>query len=256
MSLQQVINQVNANGGPAFIPYIMAGDGDLANLPRTIARLETLGATAIEVGIPFTDPVADGPIIEEAGMRALAKGTTLTKIIEVLKLNRSEFSIPLIFMSYLNPILAYGAERFAKEAAEAGVAGAIIPDMPLEERDIIYPQLKENGIDLIQLIALTSDRERMAKLAAASEGFIYAVTVNGVTGERQTFGDELAGHFATLKEYANVPVLAGFGISNASHVEFFAGLCDGVIVGSKIVSSLHENNWEAIEELMNFHTVK
>ena len=250
MSLQQAINQVNTENRPAFIPYVMAGDGGLSNLPSTIRRLEKLGATAIEVGIPFTDPVADGPVIEEAGMRALANGTTLTTIIETLKNSRDEFSIPLIFMSYLNPILAYGQERFARDAYEAGVRGVIVPDMPLEEKDILHPFLQASNIALIQLISLTSDANRMEKLAKASEGFIYAVTVNGVTGVRQTFNGELADHFATLKQLSNVPVLAGFGISSAEHVEQFATMCDGVIVGSKIVASLAADNWGEIEELM------
>ena len=250
MLLQQAIEQVNTNKRPAFIPYIMAGDGGLANLPSIISRLEKLGATAIEIGIPFTDPVADGPIIEEAGMRALANGTTLKKVIETLQSNRDEFSIPLIFMSYLNPILAYGQEQFAQDAYEAGVRGVIIPDMPLEEKDILHPYLKASNIALIQLISLTSDADRMEKLAKASEGFIYAVTVNGVTGVRQTFKDELATHFAKLKQLTNVPVLAGFGISTAKQVEHFATMCDGVIVGSKIVSAIAGNDWASIERLM------
>lgn len=252
MLLQQAINQVNNENRPAFIPYVMAGDGGLSNLPSTIRRLEKLGATAIEVGIPFTDPVADGPVIEEAGMRALANGTTLKNIIETLKNSRNEFSIPIIFMSYLNPILAYGQDRFARDAYEAGVRGVIVPDMPLEEKDILHPFLQASNIALVQLISLTSNAERMEKLAKASEGFIYAVTVNGVTGVRQTFNDELASHLAILKQLSNVPVLAGFGISSAEHVEQFATMCDGVIVGSKIVASLAENNWEAIEQLMGY----
>ncbi len=250
MSLQQAIENVNNKNRPAFIPYVMAGDGGLANLPSTIIRLEKLGATAIEIGIPFTDPVADGPVIEEAGMRALANGTTLKNVIETLRNSREEFSIPLIFMSYLNPILAYGQEQFARDAYEAGVRGVIIPDMPLEEKDILHPFLQTSNIALIQLISLTSDVNRMEKLAKASEGFIYAVTVNGVTGVRQSFNDDLPTHFATLKQLSNVPVLAGFGISTAEHVEQFAEMCDGVIVGSKIVASLATNNWNEIEKLM------
>ena len=250
MSLQQAIEQVNTINRPAFIPYVMAGDGGLANLPSIISRLEKLGATAIEIGIPFTDPVADGPVIEEAGMRALANGTTLKKVIETLRNNRNEFSIPLIFMSYLNPILAYGQEQFARDAYEAGVRGVIIPDMPLEEKDILHPYLKASNIALIQLISLTSDADRMEKLSKASEGFIYAVTVNGVTGVRKTFNDELATHFAKLKQLSNVPVLAGFGISTAEHVEHFAKMSDGVIVGSRIVSAIADNDWASIENLM------
>lgn len=244
--LQQAIEQVKT----AFIPYLMAGDGGLETLKPTILRLQQLGVTAIEVGIPFTDPVADGPTIEAAGMRALAAGATLRTIIETLTSFADELTIPLVAMTYLNPILAYGADDFARDAYAAGIRGVIVPDMPFEESNIIHPALKANSIDLVQLISLTSDAARIEKLAHASEGFIYAVTINGITGERAHFAEHLAAHFAKLKEQSQIPVLAGFGISKPEHIEHFAAFSDGVIVGSKIVDSLYKGDWATIEALV------
>lgn len=249
MTLQCAIENVNAASKPAFIPYIMAGDGGLSNLPLILSRLQKFGATAIEVGIPFTDPVADGPVIEQAGMRALQNGATLKTIIQTLRENRNSYDVPLIFMSYLNPILAYGVERFAKDAAEVGVHGVIVPDMPLEESGVLHPALRAQKIALVQLISLTSPPERIEKLARASEGFIYAVTVNGTTGERAQFAGNLPTHFEKIKQVSKVPILAGFGISTAAHIEQFASICNGVIIGSKIVQAIHEDKWDEIEAL-------
>ena len=250
MSLQQAIEKVNKAGKTAFIPYVMAGDGQLSNLPSTIVRLQNLGATAIEVGIPFSDPVADGPIIEEAGNRALANGTTLKKVLQMLAQEQEQITIPIIMMTYLNPVIAYGSEKFAVDAKAAGVSAVIIPDMPYEERDTVYPALQNANINLIQLVSLTSTKDRKQLLTSASEGFVYAVTVNGITGSRQEFDTKLAEHFAELKQLSPVPVIAGFGISSREHIELFSTFCDGVIVGSKIVQSLHENDWDSIEQLL------
>lgn len=251
MTLQQSIERVNTAGGKAFIPYIMAGDGGLQILKPTILRLQQLGVTAIEIGIPFTDPVADGPTIEQSGERALAAGATLRNVLETLRSFADELTIPLVAMTYLNPILAYGAENFARDAFSAGIRGVIVPDMPYEESEIIHPALKGTGIALIQLISLTSPIERIEKLAQASEGFIYAVTVNGITGARANFAENLAQHFAKLQAASSIPVLAGFGISTPAHVEQFSTYSDGVIVGSKIISCLQDNDWEAIEALVD-----
>jgi tryptophan synthase alpha chain len=250
MKLQQMIEQVNTQGKKAFIPYVMAGDGGLHHLAPTILKFQQLGATAIEVGIPFTDPVADGPVIEDAGNRALKNGVTLSKVIEALRQFKDARTIPVIVMTYLNPILAYGIEEFAEAAASAGIQAVIIPDMPLEERNTVYPALLANDIDLIQLVSLTSTTERQKQLVEASEGFVYAVTVNGITGERQTFEQSLAAHFNTLKSISPLPVIAGFGISTREHIETFSHFSDGVIVGSKIVQALHENDWASIEYLL------
>lgn len=248
--LTNSIQKIISNGDKAFVPYIMAGDGGLNNLKPTILKFQQLGVATIEVGIPFTDPVADGPTIQRAGERALANGTTLAKVLNTLREFADELTIPLVVMTYLNPILAYGVEKFAEDAYAAGIRGVIIPDMPLEESDIVQPALRKANINLVQLVTLTSTKERIERLTRASEGFIYAVTVNGITGERSSFESSLEEHFKNLKSYTDLPVLAGFGISTPSHVQSFGSFCDGVIVGSKIVDSLHRNDWETIERLV------
>lgn len=250
MTLQKQLEKVLANGDKLFAPYIMAGDGGLETLKPTILKLQQIGVSAIEVGIPFTDPVADGPTIEQAGERALAHGVTLKKILAELTSFVSEIQVPLVAMTYLNPILAYGIEAFARDAKLAGIKGLIVPDMPYEESALLHATLKENDIALVQLVSLMSPPERIKKLATASEGFIYAVTVNGTTGERTSFASELAEHFANLKSASNIPVLAGFGISTPEHVKSFGEIADGVIVGSKIVTALVEQDWATIEKLV------
>lgn len=250
MMLQQAIEQVLTKGDKAFVPYIMAGDGGLETLKSTILKLQQLGVSAIEVGIPFTDPVADGPTIEQAGERALSHGVTLRNVLVELTSFVGEISVPLVAMTYLNPILAYGIEAFAHDAKAAGIHGLIVPDMPFEESHLIHPALKENGVALVQLISLTSPPERVKKLAKASEGFIYAVTVNGITGERSGFTNHLQAHFETLKVHSKIPVLAGFGISTPEQVKGFSEFADGVIVGSKIVTALVEQDWATIDALV------
>lgn len=249
--LTEAIQKVISRGDKAFIPYIMAGDGGLDQLKPTILKLQKLGVTAIEVGIPFTDPVADGPTIQKAGERALANGTTLQNVLTTLHSFSGEITVPLVAMTYLNPILAYDIEKFAQDASSAGIRGVIIPDMPLEESDIVQPALRQHDINLVQLVTLTSTNDRVEKLTKASEGFIYAVTVNGITGARSSFATSLEDHFKRVKSYTNLPVLAGFGISTPIHVESFSSFSDGVIVGSKIVDSLHQNDWDTIEQLIN-----
>lgn len=249
-ALTKAFEAVNAAGCKAFVPYIMAGDGGLQKLRPTILRLQELGVTAIEVGIPFTDPVADGPTIEEAGYRALKEGATLRTVLHELASFREEITVPLVAMTYLNPILAYGVELFAIDAKEAGIEGIIVPDMPLEESSIIHDALRISDIDLVQLVSLTSSADRVQKLTAASEGFIYAVTVNGITGARQAFEQQLEAHFAQLKSYTTKPILAGFGISTPEQVQALSQISDGVIVGSKIVAALENDDWATIEALV------
>ncbi|MEK9197351.1 tryptophan synthase subunit alpha [Ureibacillus sp. 179-F W5.1 NHS] len=248
--LKKTILSITAQGHKAFVPYIMAGDGGLNKLQPTILKLQQLGVTAIEVGIPFTDPVADGPTIERAGERALANGTTLHTVLETLTSFASELTVPLVAMTYLNPILAYGTEKFAKDARAAGIRGVIIPDMPLEESEIVQPALKNASIDLVQLVSLTSTPERIERLTKRSEGFIYAVTVNGITGARSSFATQLDEHFKKIQTYTDTPVLAGFGISTPDHVKSFGSFCSGVIVGSKIVDCLVQDDWTTIENLV------
>ncbi|MEK5232688.1 tryptophan synthase subunit alpha [Lysinibacillus sp. FSL K6-0232] len=249
-TLQQAIEQVQIAGHKAFIPYIMAGDGGLETIQPTILSLQQLGVTAIEVGIPFTDPVADGPTIEQAGERALAAGVTLRKVLQTLASFREEIKVPLVVMTYFNPVLAYGLDNFAQACVAAGVKGLIVPDVPLEESEILREALNPYAIDIVQLVSLTSPPERIARIAAASQGFVYAVTVNGITGARADFADNLEQHFARLRQASPIPVLAGFGISTPEQVKSMGALGDGVIVGSAIVTALHKGDMATVQALV------
>ncbi|WP_073199784.1 tryptophan synthase subunit alpha [Gracilibacillus kekensis] len=248
--IDQAFKQVLDRGDKAFVPYIMAGDGGLDQLDEQLAFLEEAGATVVELGIAFSDPVADGPTIQEAGLRALANGVSLSAVLETLKKSKAERKIPIVLMTYINPIHTYGIEAFAKSCEEAGVDGLIIPDLPLEEERLIVPTLQENKIALIRLAALTSTEERLTEIAKRTEGFLYAVTVTGTTGARASFQDELGAHLASLREKSNAPVLAGFGVSTPEHVRSLTEHCDGVIVGSKIVDSLYKGDRKVIRELI------
>ena len=211
-----------------FVPYIMAGDNEkgLAGLQETIQFLEELGVSAIEVGIPFSDPVADGPVIEEAGLRSLAHGTTTEELVQTIQ--HLETSVPLVIMTYFNP---YGLENFFRDVEGTAVKGVIIPDLPHEHADLVEPLLVDKDIALVPLVSLTTGIERQKKLIHDAEGFIYAVAVNGVTGKAGSYRDDLDHHLAQLHEIASIPVLTGFGVSSMEDVHRFNKVSDGVIVG-------------------------
>ncbi|MEK4760517.1 tryptophan synthase subunit alpha [Viridibacillus sp. FSL E2-0187] len=249
-TLQKVVEAKVTEGEKAFVAYIMAGDGGLDSLREQILFLQDSGVTAIELGIPFTDPVADGPVIQEAGLRALEAGANLRNIIKTISTFKEEIHTPLVVMTYLNPIIAYGILNFIKACEQSGVSGLIIPDLPLEESTIITNELQGTDIALVQLVSLTSPQQRIEKIAKSAEGFIYAVTVNGTTGVRQEFTEQLEQHLANLKIVSKVPVLAGFGISNAQQVKEIGAMADGVIVGSAIVQAFHDGNNKQITELL------
>lgn len=248
--LVNAINACTERGNKAFVPYIMAGDGGVTALKEQILFLQEAGVTAIELGIPFSDPVADGPVIQEAGERALAHGITLRKVLKELTLFIDEVTVPLVIMSYLNPILSYGISEFVKDCGNSGVRGLIVPDLPLEESDLLRDALADSDIALIQLVSLTSPPERIKKITAEGEGFIYAVTVNGITGVRDGFGDDLQVHLEGLKAVSPVPVLAGFGISTPEQVRTIGAFADGVIVGSAIVDAFHRGDLSKVAALV------
>ncbi|WLR57654.1 tryptophan synthase subunit alpha [Mesobacillus subterraneus] len=235
----------------AFVPYIMAGDGGLETLKDKLLFLQESGADAVEIGIPFSDPVADGPTIQEAGIRAHSSGTTLRKVLENVETFKTEISIPLILMTYLNPLVAYGFEKFSEDAANAGISGCIIPDLPLEEEDLILPELEQKGISLIRLVTLTTPIGRIKEIGSRARGFIYAVTVTGITGARNNFSEDLAAFLSSVKGSSKVPVLAGFGVSNAEQVREVCKHCDGVIVGSKIIDLFEQGDLNGIKQLVN-----
>ena len=248
--LNRTFEKKVSNNEKLFVPYIMAGDGGLDILEERIAFLEECNASAIELGIPFSDPVADGPAIQEAGMRALQEGTTLESVLNTLKNSVKTRRVPIILMTYINPVLQYGPERFAADCKASGVDGAIIPDLPLEEERIIATPFHHYALAFIRLAARTSSEERLRKLADISDGFLYAVSVMGTTGVRSIHDKEVENYLNKLKEYSTAPVLAGFGVSNSKQAQELSSYCDGVIVGSKIVELFHERKTGEIKKLI------
>lgn len=248
--LEKALKLVKERNEKAFVPYIMAGDGGLDQLMEQIIFLESCGATAIEIGIPFSDPVADGPTIQAAGLRALEMGTTLKEVIATIQSLRPIVSLPLIIMTYMNPIYAYGIPAFMEDARKAGVDGLIIPDLPIEEEDIISSYLEVADIDLVRLVTLTSSPERIKEISEKARGFLYAVTVTGITGARADFNEKVGVYLKQLQQASPIPVLAGFGISTSEQVKEMGKYCDGVIVGSKIIELFSEQRKDEIESLI------
>ncbi|MFI3835841.1 tryptophan synthase subunit alpha [Streptococcus equinus] len=248
-TLTKHLKDIKASGKGLFIPYIMAGDHKqgLDGLFDTISLLENSGASAIEVGIPWSDPVADGPVIELAGQRSLAKGVNLQAIVE--KLQEKNVDVPLVIMTYINPIYQYGIEKLIADLKKTSVKGLIIPDLPHEHENLIKPYLENTDIALVPLVSLTTGIERQKVLCKDAEGFIYAVAINGVTGKTGGYRADLDKHLENLKAVADIPVLTGFGVSTKNDIERFNKVSDGVIVGTKIVRDLHEGK---IEDLVDF----
>ncbi|WP_163653435.1 tryptophan synthase subunit alpha [Listeria sp. PSOL-1] len=252
--MKTLTKQLQSSHKPLVVPYIMAGDTGLDHLEEQLLFLEKNGAVAIEVGVPFSDPVADGPVIQAAGLRALSHQVTLEKILTVLA--KSQVKVPLIIMSYFNPIFRYGLEKFVTMAKNTQIKGVIIPDLPFEHQTMFAPFLAESDVALVPLISLTSPTKRIEEVAKQAEGFIYAVTVNGITGERKSFHHDLKKHLAYIKEVSSVPVLAGFGISELQHIQFFSEVCDGVVIGSKIVQMFHQGKQAELENFLKAATSK
>lgn len=237
--------------GKAFIPFITAGDPHLSVTEELIPAMAKAGADLIEIGIPFSDPVAEGIVIQEADARALLAGTTTDKIFESVKRIRMKTSVPLAFMTYLNPIFVYGSERFIKNAAECGIDALIVPDMPFEEKEELKPYCNQYGIDLISLIAPTS-KERIKTIAAEAEGFVYCVSSMGVTGVRKEITTNLGDMISLVKETKNIPCAIGFGISTPEQAVEMSQYADGVIVGSAIVKLAARYGADCIEPICSY----
>lgn len=220
--------------GKAFIPFITAGDPDLETTEKLLYVMAESGADLIEIGIPFSDPIAEGKVIQEADIRSLAAGTTTDKVFELVKKVRNNIKIPLVFMTYLNVVFGYGTEKFMQNCQKCGIDGLIVPDMPFEEKSELSPFCKKYGIELISLIAPTS-HERIKMIASEAEGFLYIVSSLGVTGVRSEITTDIAGMVKLVKESTNVPCAVGFGISTPEQAQKMASVSDGVIVGSAIV---------------------
>lgn len=225
---------------PAFIPYITAGDPTLAQTEAIVPALEAAGADIIELGVPFSDPIGDGAVNQEAAQRALRNHITLTDIFASVKRIRERSQVPLLLFTYYNPVLVYGIARFAREAAAAGVDGVLCVDLPPEEADVYKAALEEAGLRTVFLMAPTSTDERIALIAKQSSGFIYYVSRLGVTGERAELATDLSEAVARIKAHTSKPVAVGFGISKPEHALAVGKIADGVVVGSAIVRLIGE----------------
>lgn len=221
--------------GKAFIPYIMAGDPGIGRTAELVRILEDCGADIIELGVPFSDPLADGPTIQKAAQTALAQGMTLGRVIEFVSDLRKTTQIPVILMTYYNLIFRYGEEKFARDAAEAGVDGMIVPDLPPDEAAALMLFSKKSGLDIIFLLAPTSTEERIKKVSRSSRGFIYYVPITGITGAKLSMDASIEAHVARIRQETGKPVAVGFGISTPEEALEVSRFADGVIVGSAIV---------------------
>lgn len=224
----------------ALIPFLTAGDPDLATSASLIRTLADNGADLIELGVPFSDPMADGPTIQAASERALAAGTTVTKVLQLVAEVRKDCQVPLVLMGYYNPIFRYGAERFAADAAQAGVDGVLLVDLPPEEAGEVAEPLRKAGIALITLLAPTTPLERMKRLAAAAEGYLYYVSMTGVTGTAQITPADIRLTVEQIQGMTEVPVGVGFGITTAEEARAVGEFADGVVVGSALVKIIAE----------------
>jgi tryptophan synthase alpha chain len=230
--------RLRAAGEKALVPFVTAGDPDLATTAELVIAMAEAGADAIELGVPFSDPIADGPTIQRASERALAGGTTLRRILALVKQLRPQVEIPLLLMGYANPFYALGAEGFAQEAAAAGVDGIICPDLPPEEGADLYGALEKAGADAVLLAAPTTTPKRLALLVEKTRGFLYCVSLTGVTGARATVAQDVEASVRAAKALRDIPVCVGFGVSTPAHAAEIGRYADGVVVGGAVVDRI------------------
>lgn len=230
--------------GKAFVAFITCGDPDLQTTAAAVRAAAENGADLIELGIPFSDPTAEGPVIQGANIRALRAGTTTDKIFDLVRELRTDVTIPMVFMTYANVVFSYGAERFISTCREIGIDGLILPDLPFEEKEEFLPVCREYGVDLISLIAPTSEN-RIAMIAKEAEGFLYVVSSLGVTGTRSEIKTDLASIVEVVRQNTDVPCAIGFGISTPEQAKKMADISDGAIVGSAIIKLLEEHGRNA-----------
>ena len=227
-----------------FIPFVTCGDGGLDTTKAIVRKMVENGAGIVELGIPFSDPTAEGPVIQEANIRALEMGVTTDSIFEMVTELRKDVEVPLVFMTYANVVFSYGVSDFMKKASEAGMDGLILPDVPFEEKADFAPEARKYGLDFISLIAPTS-KQRIAMIAKEAEGFVYVVSSLGVTGVRSEIKTDIGSMVRLIRENTDVPCAVGFGISTPAQAEQMYRLSDGVIVGSAIMKIVAEYGKES-----------
>ncbi|MCD8083629.1 MAG: tryptophan synthase subunit alpha [Clostridiales bacterium] len=237
--------------GKAFIPFITCGDPDLETTAKVVRAMAAAGADLIELGVPFSDPTAEGPVIMEANVRALSAGTTTDKVFDMVRDLRKDVTIPLAFMTYANVVFSYGTEKFASICAEIGMDAVILPDVPFEEKEDFAPIFRKYGIDLVSLIAPTS-AERIAMIAKEAEGFIYIVSSLGVTGVRNEITTDIGALVEQVRANTKTPCAVGFGISKPEQARKMAGFSDGAIVGSAIVRLMAQYGRDAAPHVAEY----
>lgn len=240
--------------GKAFIPFITAGDHGIATTERYIRTMVKAGADMIEIGIPFSDPTAEGPVIQAASMRALSTGVKIDDIFDMvrrLRTGNDAITIPLVFMTYVNPIYVYGCEKFFAYCEEVNIAGVIVPDMPFEEKGELQHFASKHGVEVVSLIAPTSEN-RIEMIAKEAEGFVYCVSSLGVTGMRSEIKTDIKSIVDTIRKYTDIPVAVGFGISTPEQAAAMAKVSDGAIVGSAIVKIVAEHGDKADDVLFDY----
>ncbi|CAN5710391.1 tryptophan synthase subunit alpha [soil metagenome] len=222
-----------------FVPFVMGGDPDLATTAQLIGTLSETGATAIEVGVPFSDPIADGPVIQRAAQRAISRGVTLTAVLQMIADTAAD-SAPLVLFSYYNPILQLGLQKFAEEARAAGVAGVLVTDLPAESAGPLRALLHERGIDLIFLLAPTTSDARLRQIAELASGFIYVIARTGVTGTQRELADESEALVRRVRSVTDLPVAVGFGITKRAQAQAVCRYAEAAVVGSRLVAEIEE----------------
>ena len=232
------------NNGKAFIGFVTAGDPDLNTSKEILLSMSKGGCDLIEVGIPFSDPIAEGPVIQDANIRALKNNVTTDDVFALTKSVSQEVDTPMVFMTYLNVLFKYGYDKFLQKAKDSGICGVIIPDLPYEEKDELQSVAKKYGIEVVSLVAPTSE-DRIKMIAADAEGFIYTVSSMGVTGVRSEIKTDLESITKAIKEVTDVPVAIGFGINTPEQARKYSHIADGVIVGSAIVKLVAEHKTDA-----------
>ncbi|MEE9291577.1 MAG: tryptophan synthase subunit alpha [Acidobacteriota bacterium] len=232
--------RARAEGRPAIIPYIAAGDPDLGMTKKIVGALHRGGADIVELGVPFSDPIADGPVNQRAAERALKNGTSIRSVLDLCAQLRKDDAPPVVLFTYYNPIHRMGIDEFARAAAQAGVDGVLVTDLPVEEADDLDEALLESGIDLIFLLAPTSTKERIERTCARARGFIYFISRTGVTGARERLPEGLEARVRAVRKSCSLPIAVGFGISTGTQVQEVAAFADGVVVGSALVRMIEE----------------
>lgn len=249
--IESKLEQLKTAGKKALITYVTCGDGGFDTTETAVMEMINSGADIIELGVPFSDPIAEGSVIQSASVRSLSGGTTLAGIFDMVKRLRKKTDAPLLLMLYLNSIFGFGTERFFNICAEIGIDGVIIPDMPYEEKGEIQPYADNNNIISISLVTPTS-KDRIEKIASSARGFVYCVSSTGVTGMRSSFKTDFDQFISEIKKYTDIPCAIGFGISNGEQAHEMKQYCDGVIVGSAIVNIIAENQRRCAKPVHDF----